>query len=105
MVVPHGKHTAKNSRVVLVKLLVAYLCRCPLVVEIFAVEIVVIITCSRNYVGEAVGNADELIALSLHLLRVGIAVVPAAHYHIVRLHLGVAIGMSERSPYDSLLAE
>ena len=105
MVVPYGKHTTKNSRVVLVKLLVAYLCRCPFVVEIFAVEIVVIVTSSRNYVCKSVGDADELIALSLHLLRVGITVVPAAHYHIVRLHLSVAIGMSKRSPKSSLLAE
>ena len=105
MVVPYGKHSAENGRVVLLELLVANLRRSPRIVKIPAIQVIVIIARCRNDVNQSVRNAHQFIAQALHLLRVSITIVPAMHHHVLRLHLGVALGMSKCAPNGCLLAK
>ena len=104
MVVPHGKHTAEDVRVVLLERLVADDRRRVVFVEILRVEVVVVVTRCRHNVSQAIGNADELVALLLHLHRVRIAVVPDVHDDVLRLHRRRAVGVCQRTPEHSLLA-
>lgn len=79
VVVPYGEHTAKDGGVVFLEFLIADGSRCPIVIKVLAVEVVIVITGCRHDVDETVGDADELVALFFHFLRVGVAIVPAAH--------------------------
>ena len=103
MVVPHCKHATLYGWVVFIEMLTPNHSRCPIIVQVLAIQIVVIISGSRHYIHQSVGYAHQFIALALHLARVGIAVIPAIHQHAIALHMGVALGMSERTPHNSLL--
>ena len=78
--------------------------RRPLVVEHAAIEIVVIVACRGYYIKVPVGDADELVALTHHLARIGITVVPCVHHHILRLDGRLARRMRQRTPHARLLA-
>ena len=82
VVVPNGKHTSLDGGVVFFKLLTADDGGSPRVVEVFGVEIVVVVTCGGHDIDISVGNADELIALLFHVGGVGKAVVPDVHEHV-----------------------
>ena len=105
MVVPYGKHAAEDGGIALIEGLVSNDGRRPFVIEEFAVQIVVVVSGGRNDVDIAVGDGHELIALLLHLCRIGIAVVPTVHNHVLRLHGCLAIGMGQCTPNHGLLPE
>ena len=104
MVIPYGKHTSQDGWILLLKYLVADYGWSPIVVEVVAVQIVVVVTCRWNNIDQSVRDADQLVTLLLHILRVGIAVVPAIHNHVFRLYRCIAIGMSQCTPTHSLFA-
>ena len=79
--------------------------RSPVFVQIFGIQIVIIISCSRHNVNQSVRNADQLISLFHHFLRFGISVIPCAHDDIFRFHRSFTVGMCQGSPYASLFAE
>ena len=88
----------------LIELLVTNLCGCPAVVEEVAVEVVVVVACSRYNVCVAVGDAYNVITELHHLSWVGISVVPLVHEYVVNLYRGVAFCVCECAPNASLLA-
>ena len=104
-VIPHGKHTAGDLRVAFFKALVGNLCRCPTFIEVFAVQVVVIVSCLGNYIDKTVGDTNHLVSLSLHVLGVCIAVVPHLHHNVIGLDGCLALGMCQRAPQHSLLAK
>ena len=104
-VIPYGKHATLYGGVFLLKCMIAYDGRCPVLVEILTVEIIVIISSGRDYVGKSVGDADELVSLLLHLHGVGISVVPDIHEHILMLDRCIPIGMGQGSPQNGLFAK
>ena len=76
-----------------------------MVVEVIAIQIVVVISCGGNDIEESIGNAHKLIALLLHIARIGIAIIPAVHNHVLRLNGGIALSVSQCTPAHSLFAE
>ena len=104
MVVPHGKHTTQNGGVFLLEDSLAHVGGRPLLIEILGIQVVVVVTGGRHDVNQAVGDADELVALTHHLLGVGIAVVPGTHDDVLRLDGRLAGSMGQRTPYAGLLA-
>ena len=105
MVVPYGEHSSYHGRIAFLELHAADNGRCPIVVEIMAVEIIVIVAGSRHDVDQSVGDADKFIAQLLHIFRIGKTIVPATHENVVRLHGRFAGRMGERAPDHGLLAE
>ena len=105
MVVPYSKHAAFNHRVVLFKGLFANDCRCPLLINTLAIQVVIVITGGRDDINPSVGDADHLVALFLHFNRVGIAVVPNIHQHVFDFDRRVAVCVGQCSPNDRLLAK
>ena len=67
-VVPYGKHAADNLVAVVREgvFFLAHDVRSPVLVEIFGVEVVVVITCVGHDIGEAVRDADTLVAEIYH---------------------------------------
>ena len=104
VVVPYGKHAAQDSRIFLLEDSLSHMGRRPLLIEVLSVQVVVVITGSRHNVNQPVGDADELITLTHHLLGVGISVVPGTHDNVLRLDGRFAGSMSQSAPYAGLLA-
>ena len=105
MVVPYGKHTTENVGIVLLELNATDVGRCPAVIEILAVQIVVVVTCCRHDVNKTIGDRNQLIALLLHVLGLGIGIVPDVHDYVLALYRGLAISVCQCTPYHSLLAK
>ena len=70
-----------------------------------AVEVVVVVAGGGHDIYGAVGDADQAVALLLHIHGVGVAVVPAAHHHVVGLDGRVALGVRQGAPEHGLLAK
>ena len=104
VVIPNGKHTPLDRRVALFKLLVADLGRRPMLVEEGAVEIVVIITGCWDDVDIAIRDRHHLEALFLHLLGIGIAIVPHFEQNVLRFHRSFAVSVGECAPSHGLFA-
>ena len=105
MVVPNGIHTTEDSRILFVEHFLADVCWSPIIVKRFAIQIVVIITGLGHDVSQSVRNGNELIALLYHITRFSITVVPGTHDNVFTLHGCFPFGMSQSTPYTSLLAE
>ena len=104
VVVPYGKHTAKDGGVTFFKLHSADVCGCPVVVEVVAIEVVVIITSSRHDINKSIGDRNEFVTLFLHILRLSEGVVPNVHDDIFALHGSFALRVCQRAPKHGLLA-
>ena len=105
MIVPYGKHTAEDRRIFLRENSLSNLYRSPIFVQILRVQIIIIVSGSRNNVYQPVRNTNQFIALLYHVFRVGIAIVPSTHDHILRFHRCITFGMRQCSPYTSLFAK
>ena len=60
-VVPDAKHTAVNLRIALGELLLSYLGGCPCLIEILAVEIVIVIACGGYDLDVSVRNSYHVV--------------------------------------------
>ena len=101
----NGKHTAEDRRIFLRENSLSNLYRSPIFVQILRVQIIIIVSGSRNNVYQPVRNTNQFIALLYHVFRVGIAIVPSTHDHILRFHRCITFGMRQCSPYTSLFAK
>ena len=104
MVVPYGKHSALERRVLFVEGHGDGMGRSPVLVEPFRVEIVVVVACGRHDVDVAVGNGNELEALLFHFHGVGVVPRPEPHQHPFAAHGRGALGVGEASPEHGSLA-
>ena len=105
MVVPYGIHTAKDGRIFLFEHFLAYMSRCPIIIKMFTIQIIIIVTCLRHDVSQSVRNGNQFIALLYHVARFCIAVVPSTHDDVFALHRSFALGMGQSTPYTGLFAE
>ena len=105
MVIPHGIHTAQDGRVFLVEHHIGHVCRCPFLIQMLRVQVVIVIACGGDDVQQSVRHADKFVAQLHHLLRIGIAVVPGIHDDILGLHGSLALGVRQGTPHAHLLAE
>ena len=104
VVVPDGEHAAHEGRVAFVELDIADDGGRPLVVEHLQVQVVVVVAGGGHDVDEAVGDADELVALLGHFLGLCVAVIPAVHDNVLGLDGRLAFGVGECAPDHGLLA-
>ena len=104
MIVPNGKHATQNGRMLLIEHHLSYMGRRPLVVQIFVIQIVMIITRHRDNIDQTVGDADQFVTLLHHSFGFGIAIIPGTHDDILRLDRSITCCMGQRSPHTSLLA-
>ena len=104
VVVPYGEHTARYGRIFFGKDGITYVGWSPVVVEIFLIEIVVIIAGGRDDVDQPVRYGDKSVAVLGHLHWIGVAVVPGVHEHTLGLDRGLSVSMGEGTPDHGLLA-
>ena len=97
-VVPDAEHSSMNLWVALGELFLAYLSRRPSLIEVLAVEVVIVIACSRDDINISVGYGYHVVSQLVHIMWVGIAVVPHVHHHILYLDGCVALGMGKLPP-------
>ena len=104
MVIPNGKHTTKDIGIVLFECLITNHGWSVVLVQVLAIEIVIVIACCRYDIGQAVRNANKLIALLLHFDGIGITIVPNVHNDVLILHRSCTFGVRQSAPKHSLLA-
>ena len=103
-VIPHSEHSTLDLRIAFLETYAGNVRRGEILIQVRDVEIVIVVACSRHDIGVPVRDANELIAKSVHGVRLGIAVVPGKHQHIVHFHGCFAFCMGQSAPQHSLLS-
>ena len=105
MVIPYRIHTTEDSWILFIENFLAYMSRCPVFIQVLAIQIVVVITGSRHDVSQSVRDRNQLIALLDHFTRFGITIIPCTHDDVFAFHRSFAIGMSQGTPNTGLFTE
>ena len=104
MVVPYGKHSSFYLRVLFFKTFVANLCGSPILIEVFTIQVIIIIASGRNDIHQSVGYAHHLITKLTHRVGLCITIIPTIHQDTLMSYGSLSTCMCQSSPKHGLFA-